>query len=140
MRFYLLLCLIILFSGCTKKHDSITEWQANLQKKDPRLENLLLQQNDIFFVSLNKLEHLESFAFFYKKQMIQDNSDSIETWIETYKGDEKILLNAGHAVENGIYFKQTDYFNKIVFIYRKNSTLTLNVVLNYDHNRWQLLR
>ena len=114
---FFLISTIILILGCNNNNVSIQKWQLQIEKNNSCIKNLLLYQENYFFFSLN--QNLNKFYYFFFKNLDEYMlNSSIEYWIETFNKGDKILLDAGYAVKDGICFKQSEIFDEINFIYR----------------------
>ncbi len=116
--------------------DSIEDWQAGLESVHPKIENILLQADKGFFFSFNKIDD-HNYSFFYKNFNEHKIKISIETWIETYLNDEKVIVDAGYPTNSGIAFKQTETFNRLHFIYRTGGSESLIFSFFQIDGKWQ---
>ena len=103
--------------GCNGDNFSIHNWQLKIEQSKPNLENVLLHKENKFFFSLNKDKN-NFYSLYFKNLDEYKLQNSIESWIEVYNNEKKLILDAGYAVNEGIYFKQTEFFNEIHFVYR----------------------
>lgn len=137
----LIALIIILFvmSGCYNTGSkTIEEWQEDIKKNNPQLENIFLYNENGFYFSFNKKDDA-SYLFFYKNLNAHNIKESIETWLETHKNDKKVILNAGYSVNNGICFKQTESYNQLNFCYRIGGNMMKRYVFRFDKGSWKYI-
>ncbi|KPA11176.1 hypothetical protein MHK_008618, partial [Candidatus Magnetomorum sp. HK-1] len=116
-RIIFFLIIVIWSVGCNDDNFSIYDWQLKIKQNKSNIKNIFLHQENKFYFSLNK--DINNFYVLYFKNLEEYKIKSgIESWIEVYNNGEKIILDAGYAVNQGIYFKQTEVFNEINFVYR----------------------
>jgi len=116
-RIIFLLIIVIWDWGCTDNQFSINDWQLKIEQNKSNIKNIFLHQENKFLFSLNK-DNNNFYVLYFKNLEEHKINSSIESWIETYNNEEKVILDAGYAVNEGIYFKQTEIFNEINFVYR----------------------
>ncbi len=135
-RIVLLLVAGMMVSCIHNKKTSIEDWQAGLKSENPKIKNILLQADKGFFLSFNKVDD-HTYAFFFKNANEKKIQKNIETWLETYANDRKVILDAGYTIKSGIAFKQTEEFNRLHFIYRVGGNESLIFSFFLVDGKWQ---
>jgi hypothetical protein len=115
---------------------TIEDWQAGLKSEHPKIKNILLQADNGFFLSFNKVDD-HSYAFFFMNSNEHKIHKSIETWLETYLNERKVILDAGYTIKGGITFKQTENFDRLHFIYRVGGNESLIFSFFLVDGKWQ---
>jgi hypothetical protein len=135
-RIILLLVAGMMVSCIYNKRTSIEDWQAGLKSEHPKITNILLQADQGFFFSFNKLGD-DRYSFFYKNANEHKLYESIENWLETYINEKKLILDAGYPTKSGITFKQTEKFNRLHFNYRIGGSKSFIFTFFQNDGKWQ---
>ena len=135
-RIVLLLVVGLMVSCVNNNTNSIEDWQAGLESEHPEIENILLQSDNSFFFSFNKV-NAHNYLFLYKNAKEHKVQKSIETWLETHMNEKKVIIDAGYPTKSGIAFKQTENFNRLHFIYRTGGSESLIFSFRQINGKWQ---
>ena len=135
-RIALLLAAGLMVSCIYNKKTSIEDWQAGLKSEHPRIKNILLQADKGFFLSFNRVDD-HNYSFFFENANEHKIQKSLETWLETYVNERKVILDAGYTTKSGIAFKQTEEFDRLHFIYRIGGSESLIFSFIRINEKWQ---